>query len=70
MLLVGSIIKGLLQEGEIGEKQFQELIVKRIEVNENNAVSFLTPSKNLIFNTEFKIITQLKKDKQVLDFLL
>ena len=69
MLLVGSIIKGLLQEGEIGEKQFQELIVKRIEVNENNAVSFFTPSKNLIFNTEFKIITQLKKDKQVLDFL-
>ena len=70
MLLVGSIIKGLLQEGEIGEKQFQELIVKRIEVNENNAVSFFKPSKNLIFNTEFKIITQLKKDKQVLDFLL
>ena len=69
MLLVGSIIKGLLQEEKIGEKQFQEFIVKRIEINEINAVSFFKPSKNLIFNTEFEI-TQLKKDKQMLDFLL
>ena len=40
------IVKGLLKSDEIGEKQLQDFILKRIRVNKNNAVSFFAPIKN------------------------
>ena len=71
------IVKGLLKSDEIGEKHLQDFILKRIKVNENDAVSFFAPIKNPKLKTglevkvrEAKVINQLKEDKQVFGLLV
>ena len=76
VLLDDLIVKGLLKSDEIGEKHLQDFILKRIKVNENDAVSFFAPIKNPKLKTglevkvrEAKVINQLKEDKQAFGLL-
>ena len=46
VLLDELTVKDLLKSYKIGEKYLQDFILRRIKVNENDAVSFLTPIKN------------------------
>ena len=71
------IVKGLLKSDEIGEKHLQDFILKRIKINENSAVSFFAPIKNLKLKTglevkarKAKVTNQLKEYEQAFGLLV
>ena len=78
VLLDDVIVKGPLKsDDEVGENHPKDFILKRIKVNENDAVSFFAPIKNPKLKTWFEVnvrgakaINQLKEDKQAFGLLV
>ena len=54
-VLLDDLIEGLLKSDEIVEKHLQDFILKRIKVNENDAVSFFVPIKNPKLKTGLEV---------------